>query len=102
MKVLVTFAVFICITNYVKCDSDWEPISHPNGGYSIQQSFISHRDDRKLPSSRNDVDSAIISPIAQDIDTLQEFNKQNFVDDVSERKLITYVRGEEKKKQFKN
>lgn len=84
--------IILWISYYVTAQSDWEPISHPNGGYSIQQSFISSssshsRDDRKLPSARNDVDSAasvVISPIAQDVDNLHEFNKQNFIDDVSE------------------
>jgi hypothetical protein len=89
MKILT---IILWISYYVNAQqNDWEPINHPNGGYSIQQSFISTssshaRDDRKLPSSRNDVDSAasvIISPIAQDVDNLHEFNKQNFIDDVS-------------------
>lgn len=107
IKVLVTFFIAV-ITNIclVKCENDWEPITHPNGGYSVQQSYVSShphqpRDDRKLPIIHNDVDipaSPVISPIAQDIDTLQELNKQNFIDDVSE----TYNSISKKKKQFKN
>lgn len=109
MKILVTFLTVV-ITNICLAQqpsaNEWEPISHPNGGYSVQHSYISphssssesQRDDRKLPIIRDDVESsasAIISPITQDIDTLQEFNKHNFIDDVSAH-LIEF------KKQFKN
>lgn len=102
MKVLVTFLSTLVITNVCLAqnsgNNDWEPIAHPNGGYSVQHSYISphpsettaHRDDRKLPFVRNDVEasaSAVIAPIAQDIDTLQEFNKQNFIDDVSRHEM---------------